>query len=204
MNSLEHLPLSTDTHAILRPSLGLIAIGFLVAGVLYCSSSVLFAQFLFPKQANGSLIELNGKIVGSSLVGQNFVRADYFHARPSAVNYNVDAMSGSNMAVSNPDLQKKMQERKQAFAQQNQIAEQQVPSDMLTASASGIDPDISPQAALLQVKRIAQQRHLPEQQLEKLLQQHIQSAQFGVYGSSRVNVLELNLALDRLSSTSFQ
>lgn len=107
MNSLEHLPLSTDTQAILRPSLGLIAIGFLVAGVLYCSSSVLFAQFLFPKQANGSLIELNGKIVGSSLVGQNFVSTDYFHARPSAVNYNVDAMSGSNMAVSNPDLQKK-------------------------------------------------------------------------------------------------
>ncbi|MCH7385605.1 potassium-transporting ATPase subunit KdpC [Acinetobacter dispersus] len=197
----QDLPLSNPVHAILRPSLGLILVGFLVAGVLYSAVSVSIAQLIFPKQANGSLIELDGRIVGSSLVGQNFVGEQYFHGRPSAVGYSVDGMAGSNLAVSNPDLQKQIKERTVQFAHNNHISEQQVPNDMVTASGSGIDPDISPESALLQVKRVAQQRHLSEQQLRDLVQQQIQPAQLGLYGQARVNVLQLNLALDQLSST---
>lgn len=197
----QDLPLSNPVHAILRPSLGLILVGFLVAGVLYSALSVSIAQLIFPQQANGSLIELDGRIVGSSLVGQNFVGEQYFHGRPSAVSYNVDGMAGSNLAVSNPDLQKQIKERTVQFAHNNHISEQQVLNDMVTASGSGIDPDISPESALLQVKRVAEQRHLSEQQLRDLVQQQIQPAQLGLYGQARVNVLQLNLALDQLSST---
>ena len=197
----QDLALSSQGHSVLRPSLGLIVVGFFIAGMLYATASVSIAQLLFPVQANGSLIELDGRIVGSSLVGQNFVGEQYFHGRPSAVSYNVDGMAGSNLAVSNPDLQKQIKERTVQFAQNNHISEQHVPNDMVTASGSGIDPDISPESALLQVKRVAQQRHLAEQQLRDLVQQQIQPAQFGIYGQARVNVLQLNLALDQLSST---
>ena len=197
----QNLQLSNPVHSVLRPSLGLVAVGFLIAGMLYATASVSIAQLIFPKQANGSVIELNGKIIGSSLVGQNFVSEQYFHGRPSAVSYNVDGMAGSNLAISNPDLQKQIKERTAQFAQNNQMTEQHVPNEMVTASGSGIDPDISPESALLQVKRVAQQRHLAEQQLRDLVQQQIQPAQFGIYGQARVNVLQLNLALDQLSST---
>ena len=201
MNTLENLPLSAEAQSIFRSSLGLVLVGFLIAGVLYCSVSVSFVQLLFPRQANGSVIELNGKIIGSSLVGQNFVSEQYFHGRPSAVSYNVDGMVGSYLAISNPDLQAQIKERTAQFAHNNQMTEQHVPNEMVTASGSGIDPDISPESALLQVKRVAQQHHLPEQQVRDLVQQQIQPAQFGIYGQTRVNVLQLNLALDQLSST---
>lgn len=196
----QDLSLSNSVHAILRPSLGLIVVGFVIAGVLYSTASVSIAQLLFPVQANGSLIELDGRIVGSSLVGQNFVSDQYFHGRPSEVSYNVDGMAGSNLAVSNPDLQKQIKERTVQFAHNNHVPEQQVPNDIVTASGSGIDPDISPESALLQVKRVAEQRHLPEQPLRDLVQQLTQSAQFNLYGQARVNVLQLNLALDQLPS----
>ena len=197
----QNLQLSNPVHSVLRPSLGLIVVGFFIAGMLYATASVSIAQLIFPKQANGSLIELDGNVVGSSLVGQNFVSEQYFQGRPSAVSYSVDGMAGSNLAISNPDLQKQIKERTAQFAQNNQMTEQQVPNEMVTASGSGIDPDISPESALLQVKRVAQQRHLPEQQVRDLVQQQIQAEQFGIYGQARVNVLQLNLALDQLSST---
>lgn len=205
MNTLlnhEQLNQQGLVHSALRPSLGLIVVGFLIAGVLYVTASVSVAQLLFPEQANGSLIKLDDRIVGSSLVGQNFVGGQYFHGRPSAVSYSVDGMAGSNLAVSNPDLQKQIKERTVQFAQDNHILEQKVPNDMVTASGSGIDPDISPESALLQVKRVAELRHLAEQQVRDLVQQQIQPAQFGLYGQARVNVLQLNLALDQLSSIS--
>lgn len=110
-------------------------------------------------------------------------------------------MAGSNLAISNPDLQTQIKERTTQFAQNNQMTEQHVPNEMVTASGSGIDPDISPESAFLQVKRVAQQHHLPEQQVRDLVQHQIQPAQFGIYGQARVNVLQLNLALDQLSST---
>jgi K+-transporting ATPase ATPase C chain len=163
---------------------------------------VALAQWLFPQQANGSVLKQQGQIVGSRLVGQPFVSARYFHSRPSASNYNVDAMAGSNLAMANPELQQLIQTRAAQFAQKNQITKQQVPDDMITASGSGIDPHISPESALLQLKRVAAQRQLPEPQLRQLVQQHIQPAQFGLYGQARVNVLELNLALDQLSMSS--
>ncbi|MDA3500574.1 potassium-transporting ATPase subunit KdpC [Acinetobacter junii] len=207
MNTLlNHEQLNENTQtlhissSVLRPSIGLVVVGFLISGALYSMASVSFAQLMFPKQANGSVIELNGKVIGSSLVGQNFVSEKYFHARPSAVSYSVDGMAGSNLAVSNPDLQKQIKERAVQFAQSNHITVQQVPNDMMTASGSGIDPDISPESALLQVKRLAQQRHLTEQQVRQVVQQHIQPTQFGIYGQARVNVLQLNLALDQLST----
>lgn len=202
MNTLENLPLSTEAKSMLRPGMGLVLVGFLMAGLLYTTASVSIAQLIFPTQANGSLIELNGTIVGSRLVGQPFSSEQYFHGRPSAVSYNVDAMAGSNLAISNPELQKQIKQRTVQFAHRHHISEQQVPNEMITASGSGIDPDISPESALLQVKRVAGQRHLAEQQLRDLVQQQIQPAQFGVYGQARVNVLQLNLALDQLSSTS--
>lgn len=197
----QDLALSSQGHSVLRPSLGLILVGFFIAGMLYATASVSVAQLLFPEQANGSLIKLDDRIVGSSLVGQNFVSEQYFHGRPSAVSYNVDGMAGSNLAISHPDLHKQIKERTVQFAQNNHITEQHVPNEMVTASGSGIDPDISPESALLQVKRVAQQRHLSEQRVRDLVQQQIQPAQFGVYGQARVNVLQLNLALDQLSST---
>ncbi|NCI78908.1 potassium-transporting ATPase subunit KdpC [Acinetobacter kanungonis] len=200
MNTLLELPLSHQSQSVLRPTIGLILVGFLIAGIGYCSVSVSLAQWLFPVQSNGSVLEQNGKMIGSRLVGQQFVSPQYFHARPSAVNYNVEAMAGSNLAVSNPELQQLIRERAKQFAQQNQVAEQDVPLEMLGASGSGIDPDISPKSALLQVNRIAQQRQLTVQEVQALVQQHIQTPQFGVYGQARVNVLELNLALDQLSS----
>ncbi|EXB48537.1 potassium-transporting ATPase subunit KdpC [Acinetobacter sp. 1000160] len=202
MNTLENLPLSTEAQSMLRPGMGLVLVGFLMAGLLYTTASVSIAKLIFPTQANGSLIELNGTIVGSRLVGQPFNSEQYFHGRPSAVSYNVDAMAGSNLAISNPELQQQIKQRTVQFAHRHHISEQQVPNEMITASGSGIDPDISPESALLQVKRVAGQRHLAEQQLRDLVQQQIQPAQFGVYGQARVNVLQLNLALDQLSSTS--
>lgn len=202
MNTLENFPLSSEPQSLFRSSLGLVLVGFLIAGVLYCSVSVSLAQLLFPKQANGSVIQLNGKMVGSALVGQTFVSDHYFHARPSAIAYDADAVGGSNLALSNPELQQQIQERVIQFADKNGISVQQVPHDIVTASGSGIDPDISPQSALLQVKRVAQQRHLSEQQVRALVQQHIQPAQLAIYGKARVNVLQLNIALDQISSTS--
>ena len=200
MNTLLELPLSHQPQSVLRPTIGLILVGFLIAEIGYCSVSVSLAQWLFPVQANGSMLEQNGKMIGSRLVGQQFVSPQYFHTRPSAVNYNVEAMAGSNLAVSNPALKQSIHDRTMLFAQQNQVSIQDVPLEMRTASGSGIDPDISPKSALLQVNRIAQQRQLAVQEVQALVQQHIQTPQFGVYGQARVNVLELNLALDQLSS----
>lgn len=205
MNTLlNHSDLNTtaveSSTSLWRASIGLVVVGFVLSGALYSTASVSVAQLIFPEQANGSLIERDGKIIGSSLVGQQVKSAAYFQSRPSASNYSVDGMSGSNLAVSNPQLQKQIRERSIAFAQSNQIGGAQVPDDMITASGSGIDPDISPEAAQLQIKRVAQQRRLSEQEIHQLVMQYIQTPQFGLYGEPRVNVLKLNLALDQRST----
>lgn len=205
MNTLlNHPDLNTtaveSSTSLWRASIGLVVVGFVLSGALYSTASVSVAQLIFPEQANGSLIERDGKIIGSSLVGQQVKSAAYFQSRPSASNYSVDGMSGSNLAVSNPQLQKQIRERSIAFAQSNQIGGAQVPDDMITASGSGIDPDISPEAAQLQIKRVAQQRRLGEQEVRQLVMQYTQTPQFGLYGEPRVNVLKLNLALDQSST----
>ncbi|MDM1020395.1 potassium-transporting ATPase subunit KdpC [Acinetobacter sp. VNK23] len=199
MNMQQQLAaISNEKQPVLRQSIGLVAIGFLICGVLYCAVNVSIAQIIFPAQANGSLIEHQGKMVGSALVAQSFTGSQYFHPRPSVVDYNPQSVGGSNLAVSNPDLQQQIAERRTEFAHENGIHPQDVPNEMLTASGSGIDPDISPQSALLQLKRVAQQRQLTEKQVENVIKQHIQPKQFGLFGQERVNVLQLNLALDQL------
>ena len=202
MNTLSNHPalnrsIEASSASIWRASLGLVVVGFAIAGALYSAASVSVAQLIFPVQSNGSLIELDGQVIGSRLVGQNVKNLAYFQPRPSAGNYSVDGMSASNLAISNPQLQKQIRERALVFAQVNHVGLDQVPDDMITTSGSGIDPDISPEAAQLQAKRVAQQRHLSEQDVHRLIQQHIQAPQFGLYGQPRVNVLELNLALDQ-------
>ena len=194
-SSVQHIEHSSE---ILRPAIGLSLVSLLGFGLLYSSIATGLGQVLFPQQANGSLIEQNQVIVGSSLIAQNFQNPRYFMSRPSAANYDPMALSGSNLAVTNPDLKNKIEQRLVEVAQQNHIAKIQIPSDLVTASGSGIDPHISPEAAQLQVERIAQLRHLSKQHIHDLIQQHIQLKQFGVMGQARVNVLELNLALDQL------
>ena len=153
---------------------------------------------IFPHQANGSLIVEKDRVVGSSLVAQPFVQAQYFQSRPSASNYDPMAMAGSNMARTNPALHQAVDERLNQIAAQEQIEKSKIPADLVTASGSGIDPEISVQSALIQVKRVAQARQISEQDVLKLVQQHTVQPTLGILGAERVNVLELNLALDHI------
>ncbi len=146
-------------------------------------------QIAFHPQANGSLIVLDGRVAGSSLIGQPFRSDRYFHPRPSAVEHNAQASGGSNLGPTS----KKLRDRIGASAQRN------VPADAFTTSASGLDPHISPENAQLQIPRIARERRLTESQLRTLVQNHTEGRFLGVYGEPRVNVLLLNLALDTLS-----
>jgi K+-transporting ATPase ATPase C chain len=155
-----------------------------------------FAHVLFSRQASGELIIRNGTVVGSRLIGQPFTGPAYFHSRPSAAGsgYDGSASSGSNLAPTNRALIDRVTQRVAAEKQ----ASGDVPVDLITASGSGLDPDISPAAAYYQAPRIAQQRHLPETTVRDLVTAIITPRQFGLLGEPRVNVLELNLALDEL------
>lgn len=201
MNPIQSTENSTSPHpleqpGVVRASLGLCATSLLVCGFIYSLAGVGLGQTLFSHQANGSMIEQNGQAKGSALVAQPFSQAQYFHPRASAANYDVMALAGSNMARTNPDLRKRIADDSARIAQQNQVAISQLPSDLVTQSGSGIDPEISPEAARLQVTRVAQTRGLPVTQVQHLVEQHIQSKQWGLFGAPRVNVLKLNLALD--------
>jgi potassium-transporting ATPase KdpC subunit len=154
------------------------------------------AQLLFPRQANGELIERNGKIVGSRLIGQPFARPGYFHSRPSAAGNGYDATSsgGSNLGPTNQALIKSVADRAAELRKENSGAP--IPVDLVTASASGLDPDISPAAAEFQVPRVALERGMSESDVRSMVGKHTQVRTFGVLGEPRVNVLELNLHLD--------
>lgn len=191
-------PISSKTQPLLRQSIGLIAVGLLGSGLLYCILQVAIAQTIFPHQANGSVLTQHQQAIGSSLVAQNFQSSRYFHARPSAIDYDPMALGGSNLALSNPQLQQLIAQRRAVFAQFNDISPEDVPLEMLTTSGSGIDPDISMESAQLQLKRIAKSRGITEQQVATLLRTHLQTKQFGLFGQERINVLQLNLALDQL------
>ncbi|MBL8322593.1 MAG: potassium-transporting ATPase subunit KdpC [Acinetobacter sp.] len=194
--NIENNPLIQPSAASLaRASLGLTAIALGLCGFLYSAAAAGLGQALFPDQANGSMIVENDRILGSSLVAQPFAQAKYFHPRPSAANYDPMAMAGSNLARTNPELHKAVEER---IAAQEQVAEERIPADLVTASGSGIDPEISAASALIQVRRVAEARHLPEQAVLDLVQQQTIQPDWGVLGKARVNVLELNLALDRM------
>ena len=157
------------------------------------------AQVLFPKQANGELVTRNGKMVGSRLIGQSFSSPGYFHSRPSSAGTGYDAASsgGSNLGPTNQSLIARVQGMQTDCKTENPGTE--IPMDLLTTSGSGLDPDISPEAAEFQVPRISRERGLSEDVVREAVRQHTESRQFGFLGEPRVNVLELNLTLDEIS-----
>ena len=151
----------------------------------------------FRVQAEGSLIRrADGTVVGSRLISQKFTRPEYFHPRPSGVDYNAAATGGTNYGPSNPDHLKAVQERLDAFAALEGVPASQVPSEMITASGAGLDPHIPPAAAQLQAPRVAAARKAPVERVRELIEAHTEPPTFGFLGRARVNVLELNLALD--------
>jgi potassium-transporting ATPase KdpC subunit len=179
-----------------RASVVLLALFTLLLGIAYPLAMTGVGQALFPHQADGSLIMRNGKAVGSELIGQNFTRSDYFWGRPSAAGKGYDARnsSGSNLGPSSQALA----DRIKADAARYGGDPAAIPSDLLTASGSGLDPDISPAAARFQVARVAAARSLPADRVMVLVERAIEPAPLGVLGDARVNVLKLNLALDDL------
>ncbi|MDC5120829.1 potassium-transporting ATPase subunit KdpC [Acinetobacter baumannii] len=185
----------------LRASFGLLIFTLVGCGAMYSAIATGAGQVLFNNQANGSLIKIDYKVLGSKLVAQPFVGETYFHPRPSAVAYDPMAMAGTNLARTNPELQQQIDAQILAVKKQDHLGNTPIPSDLVTKSGSGIDPHISPESAQLQVARVAQARHLDPKVVEELLQKHIEPAQFGVLGQARVNVLQLNIALDQLQST---
>ena len=199
MNTVNTQHLLQPSYAsLLRASIGLTIVSLGLCGFLYSATVTGLGQLLFPAQANGSLIELDGKILGSSLVAQPFTDPKYFQPRPSAANYDPMAMAGSNMARTNPELTKIIEQRIADIEARDHIDGRQIPSDLVTASGSGIDPEISLKSAMIQVKRVAEARHLSDQQVIELIQQYTLKPTFGVLGQERINVLELNLALDQI------
>jgi len=183
----------------LRPALVMIVLMTLLTGGAYPLAVYGLAQAAFPWQANGSLLIRDGQTVGSSLVGQDFASDRYFHPRPSAAGYDGAASSGSNLGPTSASLLADIRQRLDAV--RTWAGDRPVPVDLVTASASGLDPDISPAAAALQVPRVAKARGLAPGDVGALVARQTEGRLLGVLGEPRVNVLQLNLALDRLGSS---
>ncbi len=185
---------------VIRPAITLFVLLSLVTGIAYPLLTTGVGQALFPEQTRGSLIENNGKVVGSTLIGQEFTAPEYFWGRPSATGpaaYNAAASSGSNLGPLNPALKDAVEGRVRALRDADPGNDTPVPVDLVTASASGLDPHISPAAAAYQLPRIARLRGMTIKQVQGLINQHTQGRQWGLFGEPRVNVLLLNLALDQ-------
>jgi len=180
----------------LLPAIRFAIVSIVLFGLLYPVVATYAGKLLFPQQANGSLIVRDGVTVGSALVAQNFVDDKYFQSRPSAANYDPRAMAGSNLASTNPALRERIIESSKAISARENIAATAIPADMVTTSGSGIDPHISIEAAKVQLARVAKARGLTEAQVQALILANTQTRTFGILGQSRVNVLQLNLALD--------
>lgn len=196
----------------IRPAIILLLGLTLITGLAYPLAMTAVAGMMFPKQAEGSLIEKDGKVIGSALIGQEFRSEKYFHGRPSATTapdpndstktvpapYNAANSGGSNLGPTSKALNDRIKEEVEKLRAEN--PSQPVPVDLVTTSASGLDPDISPQAALFQVPRVARARNLPEDRLRQLVSDNTQGRFGGLLGEPRVNVLALNLALDAASN----
>jgi K+-transporting ATPase ATPase C chain len=183
----------------LRPALVLFVLLTLITGVAYPLLITGIAQAVFPAQANGSVVERGGKPVGSSLIGQTFSAPKYFWSRPSAtspMSNNGTASSGSNLGPTNPALIDAVQSRIDALQKADPANKQSIPIDLVTASASGLDPHISIASARYQASRIAKERSVPIEQVNALIERSQENASFGFIGEPRVNVLQLNLSLD--------
>jgi potassium-transporting ATPase KdpC subunit len=195
----------------IRPAIIVLIVLTLITGLAYPLAMTAIAGAIFPKQAQGSLIEKNGKVVGSALIGQEFKDDKYFHGRPSATSapdpadstktvpapYNAANSGGSNLGPTSNALNDRVKEDVEKLKGENSSAA--VPVDLVTTSASGLDPDISPEGALFQVPRVAKARQIPEGRIRQLITENTQGRLAGLLGEPRVNVLALNLALDAAS-----
>jgi potassium-transporting ATPase KdpC subunit len=189
--------------SLLRPAISLFIVLSIATGLLYPLLTTGIARALFPAQAAGSLIERDGKIIGSTLIGQSFSDPAHFWGRPSATSpqpYNAAASSGSNQGPLNPALVDAVKSRIAAIKAADPNNPGVIPADLVTASASGLDPHISVAAANYQVERVANARSLPAATIQALVDAHIEPKQFGLFGEAHVNVLQLNLALEAAGS----
>ena len=194
----------------IRPAILMIVAMTVITGLAYPLAVTGIAGVVFPHQAAGSLVQQDGRVIGSTLIGQNFTGEGYFHGRPSVTTdtdpadstktvpapYNAANSSGSNAGPTSKALMDRVRGDTDSLVKENPSAA--IPVDLVTSSASGLDPDVSPAAALFQVPRVAKARHLPEQQVRQLVSDHVEGRLFGLIGEPRVNVLGLNLALDAL------
>ncbi len=188
------------TRNLWRPAIVLTLLLCLLTGFAYPGLVTAIAQVVFPRQANGSLIERNGQVVGSELIGQPFAGAQYFHGRPSATGYNAAASAASNKGPTDLKLADTLiAQAVDSEMRLDGVPRGKVPADLATGSGSGLDPHLSPAAALVQVARVARARGLSEEQVRGLVARHTEGRTLGLLGEPRVNVLLLNLALDSLA-----
>ena len=169
----------------------------IITGILYPLAVTGIAQTIFHKQANGSLIERDGKVIGSEIIGQNFSKPEYFHPRPSQNSYDAANSGGSNLGPTNPALADRLKKDGEQFRKDNPDYTGAIPADAITASGSGLDPEISPANALAQTARVAKARGASADAVQSLIAVNTQGRDLGVLGEPRVNVLKLNMALDQ-------